>query len=48
MNFISKRINSESTILSLKLYQTESVSRISTVITKRMGVWYDNLVIEDK
>jgi len=35
-------------ILSLKLKQTKSISRISTKITERMGVWYDNLVIGHK
>jgi len=27
----------------LKLYQTKSVSRISTTITERMDVWYDKV-----
>jgi len=36
MKFISKKSNSKSTMLSLKLYQTKSVSRISTRITERM------------
>jgi len=46
--FISNRINSKSRILSLKLYQTKSVSRISTTITETMEVWYDNLVMGRK